>query len=134
MRQQGQLYVGGEWITSTAERSIAVVNPATEEVIATVPDGTAEDVDRAVRAAREAFPAWSATPAVERARFLAALRDGIARRQSELAATITAEMGAPVKVATNVQTGLPLQVLDFVHRARRHSRAARDHRQLRRGA
>jgi aldehyde dehydrogenase (NAD+) len=112
VRRQGQLYIGGEWIASTAERSIPVVNPATEEVIATVPDGTVADVDRAVHAARLAFPGWAATPVGERARLLGALRNGIADRQAELAATITAEMGAPTKVATNVQTGLPLQVLD----------------------
>jgi aldehyde dehydrogenase (NAD+) len=112
MRRQGQLYVGGEWIASTGERSIPVVNPATEDVIATVPEGTADDVDRAVHAARVAFPGWAATPVAERARLLSALREGIAQRQAELAATITAEMGAPSKVATNVQTGLPLQVLD----------------------
>ncbi len=112
MRRQGQLYIGGEWIASTGPRSIPVVNPATEEVIATVPEGSAEDVERAVRAARLAFPEWAATPARERARFLSALRDSLAQRQAELAATITSEMGAPAKVANGVQTGLPLQVLD----------------------
>ncbi len=111
MRRGDLLYVGGEWIASTGNRSIAVVNPATEEEVAAVPDGTTEDVDAAVRAARLAFPAWSALPVAERTRFLAALRDGMAARQAELAETITAEMGAPLKVATNVQTGLPLQVL-----------------------
>ncbi|MDQ6847821.1 MAG: aldehyde dehydrogenase family protein [Candidatus Dormibacteraeota bacterium] len=111
MRRGDRLYVGGEWIASTGHRSIAVVNPATEEAVAAVPDGTTEDVDAAVRAARRAFPAWSALPVAERTRFLAALRDGIATRQAELAATITAEMGAPLKVAANLQTGLPLQVL-----------------------
>ena len=111
MRRTDQLYVGGEWIPSTGDRSIPVINPATEAVIASIPEGTGEDVDRAVRAARLAFPAWAATPVAERVRFLSALRDGVAARQAELAATITAEMGAPTKVATNVQTGLPLQVL-----------------------
>jgi aldehyde dehydrogenase (NAD+) len=111
VRRTDLLYVGGEWIASRGDRSIPVVNPATEEVIASVPEGTAEDVDRAVRAARLAFPAWAATPASERARFLSALRDGLAARQAEMAAAITAEMGAPARMATNVQTGLPLQVL-----------------------
>jgi len=111
MRRQGQLYIGGKWIASTGDRSIPVVNPATEEVIASVPEGTVGDVDGAVRAARLALASWSATPATERAGLLRALRDGIAARQAELAACITAEMGAPAKVATNVQTGLPLQVL-----------------------
>ena len=111
MRQTGQLYVGGEWIDSASDGSIAVVNPATEDVIASVPEGGSEDVERAVRAARAAFAAWSATPVAERVGYLTALRDGLAARQAELAQTITAEMGAPIKVATNVQTGLPVQVL-----------------------
>jgi aldehyde dehydrogenase (NAD+) len=111
VRPTDQLYLGGEWVASAGNHSIPVVNPATEEAIASVPEGTSLDVDRAVRAARLAFPAWAATPVAERARFLRALRDGLAARQAELAATITAEMGAPAKVATNVQTGLPLQVL-----------------------
>ena len=111
MRRPGPLYLGGEWIESTGDRWIPVENPATEAVIAEVPEGTVEDVDRAVRAARQAFPQWSATPVAERARFLSALRDGIAARQPELASTITAEMGAPAKLAITVQTGMPLQVL-----------------------
>ncbi len=112
MGRAEDLYIGGAWVASSGEGSIAVVNPAIAETIATVPQGTVDDVDRAVRAARAAFPGWSATPVAERARFLAALRDGLARRQPEVAATITAEMGAPLKVATTVQAGLPLQVLD----------------------
>ncbi|HWF57810.1 MAG TPA: aldehyde dehydrogenase family protein [Candidatus Dormibacteraeota bacterium] len=111
MRRRSPLYVGGEWITSTADRWIPVVNPATEEVIAEVPEGTAEDADRAVGAAREAFARWSGTPVAERARFLDALRAGIAARQGELASSITSEMGAPAKLAAGVQTALPLQVL-----------------------
>jgi aldehyde dehydrogenase (NAD+) len=107
----GPLYVGGEWIQSAGDRWIAVENPATEEIIAEVPEGTPEDVDRAVVAARQACAQWSATPVAERARLLAALRDGIAARQAELASTITSEMGAPAKLANTVQTGTPLQVL-----------------------
>jgi aldehyde dehydrogenase (NAD+) len=111
VRRPGPLYIGGEWIDSTADRWIAVENPATEEVIAEVAEGSVEDVDRAVRAARQAFPQWSAAPVADRARLLDALRAGIAARQDELASTITAEMGAPAKLAATVQTGLPLQVL-----------------------
>jgi aldehyde dehydrogenase (NAD+) len=111
VRRPGPLYVGGEWIESTGDRWIPVENPATEEVIAEVPEGTTEDVDRAVRAARQAFAEWSGTPVAERARLLEGLRTGIAARQAELAASITAEMGAPARLAATVQTALPLQVL-----------------------
>ena len=110
-RLHDSIYVGGEWLESTDARRIPVENPATESVITQVPYGSAEDVDRAVRAARAAFPAWSATPVAERARLLGALRDGLHNRQQELASSITAEMGCPTKVAMTVQTGLPLQVV-----------------------
>jgi aldehyde dehydrogenase (NAD+) len=105
------LFVGGAWVPSTGQGWIAVENPATEAAIAQVPNGSAEDVDRAVAAARRAFPAWSATPVAERARHIAALRDGLKARQQEIANAITAEMGAPTKLAMTVQSGLPLQVL-----------------------
>ncbi len=111
MQHSESLFVDGEWVASTAECWIAVENPATENVIARVPNGTPEDVDRAVAAARAAFPGWSATPVAERARYIAALRDGLQARQQEIADSITAEMGAPAKLAMTVQTGLPLQVL-----------------------
>ena len=54
-----QLYIGGEWVEPAGEGSIEVVNPTTEEVIGRIPEGTAEDADRAVRAARAAFDSWS---------------------------------------------------------------------------
>lgn len=111
MPRSDRLFVDGRWLTSADDRFIPVENPATEEVIARVPHGSADDVDRAVDAARRAFPGWAATPVAERARFVAALRHGLASRQEEVARTITAEMGAPTKLAMTVQSGLPLQVL-----------------------
>ena len=111
MRHSESLFVDGAWVASSGDGWIAVENPATEAVIAQVPNGSAEDVDRAVAAARRAFPGWSATPVAERARIIAALRDGLHARQQEIAESITAEMGAPTKLAMTVQSGLPLQVL-----------------------
>jgi hypothetical protein len=65
-----QLYVGGAWVASAGFGRIAVLNPATEDVIAQVAEGTSADVDQAVAAARAAFPAWSATAPAERADYL----------------------------------------------------------------
>ena len=65
-----KLFIGGEWVEPAGDGSIEVVNPTTEEVIGRVPEGTAEDADRAVKAARAAFDAWSQTPAEERAALL----------------------------------------------------------------
>jgi aldehyde dehydrogenase (NAD+) len=98
--------IGGQVVDSAGER-IDVVNPATEEVIGSVPAGTAADVDAAVAAATDAFPSWSATPASERAALVRRISQGLAARRAELAATITAEMGSPITFATKVQASLP---------------------------
>lgn len=90
--------------------TIAVVNPATEEVIAEVPAGTAEDIDAAVRAARAAFPGWAATPPAERAARIAALRDAMAARKDEIAETVTAELGSPLRLSRAVHASAPLAV------------------------
>jgi len=105
------LYIDGAWVAPSGDGVIEVVNPATEEVIATVPEGTPADVDRAVAAARAAFPAWSATSPEERSKVLLRLQDALGARQAEVAATITAEMGAPARFAQAVQAGLPVAIL-----------------------
>ena len=61
-------FIGGRWTAATAAGHVDVYNPASGEVIARTPLSGAQDVDRAVRAAAEAFPAWSETPPVVRAR------------------------------------------------------------------
>jgi acyl-CoA reductase-like NAD-dependent aldehyde dehydrogenase len=103
-----QIYVGGEWIASTNPATIPVVNPATEEIIAEVPAGSAEDADKAVAAARLAFGAWSATPPAERGKFVARMAEALQGRAEELAASISAEVGTPIKVAPGLQVAGPL--------------------------
>ncbi|MFD5324468.1 aldehyde dehydrogenase family protein [Streptomyces sp. NPDC127092] len=110
MKAHDAMYIGGEWRPAASTETIPVVDPATEQVVARVPAGTAEDVDAAVRAARAAFPGWAATPPVERAARLAALRDALAARAEEIAATVTTELGAPPQLAAAVHTGLPIAV------------------------
>jgi aldehyde dehydrogenase (NAD+) len=102
------LYIDGGWVPSTGNDRIEVENPATEQVIGSVPSGTPEDVDRAVTAARQAAASWAATSPEERAKYLTRLREGLAGRSEEMARTIATEMGAPVKLATQVQTGVAL--------------------------
>ena len=63
-----KIFVGGRWVDSTAKTTSEVRNPATNALLARVPMGGAEDVDRAVQAALKAFPAWRATPPVNRVR------------------------------------------------------------------
>ncbi|MCT4357370.1 aldehyde dehydrogenase family protein [Streptomyces sp. Je 1-79] len=110
MKSHDAMYIGGEWRRAASTETIPVVNPADEQVIAHVPAGTAEDVDAAVRAARAAFPGWAATPPAERAKLIGALRDGLAARAEEIAATVTAELGAPPQLAAAVHAGLPVAV------------------------
>ncbi|MFJ5266330.1 aldehyde dehydrogenase family protein [Streptomyces sp. NPDC088387] len=91
---------------------IEVVNPATETVIATVPAGTAADVDRAVAAATAAFPAWAATGPAERAAVVRRIAAGLQARSEEIAATISADMGAPISFARMAQAGLPVMAAE----------------------
>ncbi|MFE1230046.1 aldehyde dehydrogenase family protein [Streptomyces sp. NPDC058745] len=110
MKAHDAMYIGGAWRASSSSDTIPVINPADEQVIGHVPAGTAEDVDTAVRAARAAFPGWAATAPAERAAGIAALRDALAARAEEIAATVTAELGAPPQLAAAVHTGLPIAV------------------------
>ncbi|MFG3656188.1 aldehyde dehydrogenase family protein [Streptomyces sp. NPDC047706] len=110
MKARDGMYIDGTWRPAAGRDLIEVVNPADEEIIGRVPAGTAEDVDRAVRAARAALPAWSATPPAERAARLAALRDVLAARKDEIAETITAELGSPLPFSQAVHLGAPIAV------------------------
>src|SRR6478672_7088979 len=67
VRVHDKLFIGGEWVEPVGEGTLDVIDAGTEAVIGTIPDGNEDDVDRAVRAAVEAFDGWSATPPRERA-------------------------------------------------------------------
>ncbi|HJM23407.1 MAG TPA: aldehyde dehydrogenase family protein, partial [Candidatus Thalassarchaeum sp.] len=70
MHTREELYIAGQWVKPLGEGTIEVTNPANEELIGSVPVGSAADVDIAVAAAHSAFPSWSQTPVEERAEFL----------------------------------------------------------------
>ncbi|WP_329188714.1 aldehyde dehydrogenase family protein [Actinacidiphila glaucinigra] len=110
MKPHDGMYIDGDWRPAAGTGTIDVVNPADEQVFATVPAGTADDVDIAVRAARAAFRGWAATPPAERAARIAALRDVLAARSEEIAETVTAELGAPLAFSRAVHAGLPIAV------------------------
>ena len=111
MKIHDKLYIDGKWTPSQSSRRIDVINAATEEVIAQVPDGTAKDVALAVQAARKAFDGWSQTPVAQRAEFLQKIADGLAARSEDIARSITAEVGMPLKLSQRIQAGLPPQVM-----------------------
>jgi len=106
-----KLYINGEWVEPAGKGMLDVINSTTEEVMGRVPEGTAEDINRAVAAARAAFDSWSATSAAERAGFLQKIAAGLAARQNEIAAIIACEVGMPLPLATMVQAGMPAMVM-----------------------
>ena len=103
-----RFYIGGEWVAPAPGHTLhEVVSASTEEVIARVPLGAADDVDRAVAAARQGFEAWSQTDLKTRAEALEAIHAKLAERSGEIAALVSREMGMPLTVSTLIQAGLP---------------------------
>jgi len=111
MQDRDQLYIDGSWAASTGTGTIDVINATTEEVMGHIPDGTADDVDAAVTAARRAFATWSQTPVEERAKYLQRLQEGLAARMDDIAQTITGEVGMPLVFSQMIQAGLPAMVM-----------------------
>lgn len=95
----GKMLIGGRWTTGRAQHSIKVHSPATEQLIGTVPAGTAGDAEDALAAARVAQPAWAALPPIERARFLRRLCGLLDRDRETIARLITLEQGKPLSQA-----------------------------------
>ncbi|GAB3112247.1 aldehyde dehydrogenase family protein [Aestuariicella hydrocarbonica] len=106
-----QLYMDGQWLNADSDASLAVINPATEKVVAEVPRGNANDVNRAVQAARKAFLSWSQTSAAERKRLLLAIADGMEARKQDLTAAISATMGCPQHIAGWLQVDGPIEAM-----------------------
>ncbi|KWW17993.1 betaine-aldehyde dehydrogenase [Peribacillus simplex] len=94
-----KMFINGQWVNSSSGEKRDVLNPATGEVIATAAEGTKEDVDKAVEAAKYAFyeGGWWGTPAVERARILFKIADKIEEKAEELAALETLDNGKPLR-------------------------------------
>jgi acyl-CoA reductase-like NAD-dependent aldehyde dehydrogenase len=107
LQVKDKIFIGGEWVEPSGADPIEVVNPTTEEVMGTIPGCSPVDVDRAVAAARDAFDGWAQTPREERARCLAAIAEGLQSRAEEITATITQELGMPLKLSGIIQVGLP---------------------------
>lgn len=95
------MYVDGEFVDSESDDRLEVENPATGTTFATAPDGTADDVDRAVRAAEDAFDEWRWTSPEERARALLEIADAIEDRYDELVELETRENGKPLYQSEN---------------------------------
>lgn len=107
-----RLYIDGAWVAPHGQGLADVHDPATEQVIGHVPLGAEADVNRAVDAARRAFPAWSQSPSAVRAGYIRALAETLRARADEMAALITAELGMPVQWCRPVQVDGPIDGLE----------------------
>ncbi len=101
-----QMLIGGEWRQAAAHDELEVVNPATEEVVDTVPAGSTEDVEFAVATAKRAFPEWSRTDVEKRAAVLSRAAGLIEEHAADLAAVLTSEQGKPLAEARGEVTHL----------------------------
>ncbi|MFD2922887.1 aldehyde dehydrogenase family protein [Halobacillus naozhouensis] len=102
MRNYLKHYINGEWIESTGSETEEVINPATEEVIGKISFGTKEDLDKAVRAAQDALPAFSQTSKEERIEMLEKIAAEYERRKDDLIEVMTDELGAPLSISEKV--------------------------------
>ncbi len=103
MLDKSLFYVNGAWVEPLSGERLDVINPADETAVARIALAGTDDVDRAVAAARAAFPKFAATPLAERIEMLEALVAAYERRSDEIAAAISLEMGAPISMAKSAQ-------------------------------
>ena len=105
MSDKKKFYINGKWVSPKSNKSIQVINPATEEVCAEISLGSKEDVNDAVLSAKEAFKTWAFSSKKERLEPLEKLYELYKKRWSDIAETITTEMGAPKDFSTKLQAG-----------------------------
>ena len=103
MKDCRQFYIDGKWVDPTEAHDFSVINPATEEPIATISLGGSADVDRAVAAAKRAFESYSETSPEERLNLLRRIIEVYQSKIDEMADTISQEMGAPSSLARKAQ-------------------------------
>ena len=94
-----KMLIGGKWVAAKNGGTISVVNPATEEVFATVPKAGREDVEEAVKAAGAAFNSWSTLTPFERGRYIRKASELVLREDEKIAVLMTMEQGKPLKEA-----------------------------------
>ena len=118
MTDKPQFFIDGEWQTLSDRPTMDLVNPATEQVSEKLHLGNEDDVDRAVKAARNAFPGFAVTPLNERIELLQSITDGYKARFDDIGSAISEQMGAPKKFAVRFQAGAGLshfkQVLKII--------------------
>ena len=106
MREYLKFYINGAWVDPVTPKTLAVINPATEQAAGHISMGSAADVDKAVMAARAAFASYSQTSVDERVALLERVIAEYQKRYGDMAAAITEEMGAPVLLAQKAQAAM----------------------------
>ena len=106
MREYLKFYIDGRWVDPVEPKKVNTVNPATEEISGTIALGSPADVDRAVKAAHNAFATWSKTSREERLEVLGRILVEYQKRSADLAAAVTEERGAPKGLAGGFHIGL----------------------------
>ena len=101
-----QFYINGKWVDPVKPETLDVINPATEESVGQISVGSAQDVDVAVTAARQAFNSFSKTSVNERVELLTEIRNVYKKRFDEIAHAIMTEMGAPINLASGAQASV----------------------------
>ncbi|HRK42606.1 MAG TPA: aldehyde dehydrogenase family protein, partial [Gemmobacter sp.] len=115
MIEKRDFYINGAWVTPLVARDCAVIDPSTEEPCAVISLGSAADCDRAVAAAKAAFPAWAATAPEVRRGYVVKILEQYEARAEEMAQAISLEMGAPIKLARESQAPcLPWHLKNFL--------------------
>nr|BAT28264.1 aldehyde dehydrogenase [Aureimonas frigidaquae] len=97
-------YIDGAWVAPVRAHDLDVIDPSTEEAVAVISLGNQDDTDKAVAAAKAAFPAWSRSEPAERLALVERILSIYQRRADEMAAAISLEMGAPKDMALTSQT------------------------------
>ncbi|ESS59852.1 lactaldehyde dehydrogenase [Enterobacter cloacae S611] len=110
---QHPMFIDGQFVSWQGESWLDVINPATEEVLARIPDGRAEDARQAIEAAERAQPGWEALPAIERAGWLRKIAAGIRDNASEISALIVAE-GGKIQQLADVEVSFTADYIDYM--------------------
>jgi len=107
MHDREEIYINGKWVKAEGTEKIKVVNPSTEEIIGYIPAGNKEDVDHAIKSAKEAFITWSKSGIEKRMEILNSLSTLFKERGEELAQIITSEVGTPIGYSRTAMVGTP---------------------------
>lgn len=108
-----QMFIDGKFVGSVSQKTFNVINPATEEVISEAPEGTVEDTRVAIDAAYRAQKSWAKLPAIERAKYLRKIADGIRKNAETLATTIVEEQGK-IRSLARVEVDFTADYIDYM--------------------